>query len=62
MSSIPARMNSTNVPSGIGAPIPNVILVASGPHKVAVIRAVLKCDIVNALIIDEAPGPRHLAI
>ncbi|MFO1140215.1 MAG: hypothetical protein U1E41_14195 [Paracoccus sp. (in: a-proteobacteria)] len=55
-------MNSTNVPSGIGAPIPNVILVASGPHKVAVIRTVLKCDIVYALIIDEVPGPRHLAI
>lgn len=55
-------MNSTNVPSGIGAPIPNVILVASGLHKVAVIRTVLKCDIVYALIIDEAPGPRHLAI
>ncbi|MFO1138589.1 MAG: sugar-binding domain-containing protein [Paracoccus sp. (in: a-proteobacteria)] len=36
------------------ASIPNVILAAGGPHKVAVIRAVLKRNVVNTLVTDEA--------
>ncbi|MDP3194626.1 sugar-binding transcriptional regulator [Tabrizicola sp.] len=43
---------------GIGlddlGPIPNVILAAGGPHKVAVVRAVLKRGVVNTLVTDEA--------
>ena len=43
---------------GIGlddlAAIPNVILAAGGPHKVAVVRAVLKRNVVNTLVTDEA--------
>jgi DNA-binding transcriptional regulator LsrR (DeoR family) len=43
---------------GIGledlAPIPNVILAAGGPHKVPVVRAVLKRGVVNTLVTDEA--------
>lgn len=43
---------------GIGlpdlAPIPNVILAAGGPHKVAVIRALLGLGLVNTFATDEA--------
>ncbi len=35
-------------------PIPNVILAAGGPHKVSVVRAVLKRGVVNTLVTDEA--------
>jgi DNA-binding transcriptional regulator LsrR (DeoR family) len=33
--------------------IPNVILAAGGPHKVPVVRAVLKRGVVNSLVTDE---------
>lgn len=43
---------------GIGlpdlAPIPNVILAAGGPHKVAVIRALLRLGLVDTFATDEA--------
>jgi DNA-binding transcriptional regulator LsrR (DeoR family) len=43
---------------GIGlddlADITNVILAAGGPHKVPVVRAVLKRQVVNTLVTDEA--------
>ena len=43
---------------GIGledlADIPNVILAAGGPHKVPVVRAVLRRGVVNTLVTDEA--------
>ncbi len=42
---------------GIGledlAAIPNVILAAGGPSKVAIVRAVLKRQVVNTLVTDE---------
>ena len=42
---------------GIGLPdlahIPNVILAAGGPHKVPVLRAVLKRAVINTLVTDE---------
>jgi DNA-binding transcriptional regulator LsrR (DeoR family) len=43
---------------GIGlddlAAIPNVILAAGGPHKVTVVRAVLKRGVIKTLVTDEA--------
>ncbi len=53
-----SRIRSTSGSSASGwtiwLDIPNVILAAGGPHKVAVVRAVLRRGVVKTLVTDEA--------
>ncbi len=43
------------------AAIPNVVLAAGGAHKVAILRAVLRLNLVNTLVTDEATAQALLA-
>ncbi len=53
---IPHPINERVIGIGLDdlGPIANVILAAGGPHKVAVVRAVLKRGVVDTLVTDEA--------
>lgn len=53
---IPHPINERVIGIGLDdlARIPNVILAAGGPHKLPVVRAVLKRQVVNTLVTDEA--------
>jgi DNA-binding transcriptional regulator LsrR (DeoR family) len=53
---IPHPINDRVIGIGLAdlAAVPNVILAAGGPHKVAVVRAVLRRNVVNTLVTDEA--------
>jgi DNA-binding transcriptional regulator LsrR (DeoR family) len=52
---IPHPINERVIGIGIEdlGPIPNVILAAGGPHKVPIVRAILKRGVVNTLVTDE---------
>jgi DNA-binding transcriptional regulator LsrR (DeoR family) len=52
---IPHPINERVIGIGLDdlAGIPNIILAAGGPHKVAVVRGVLKRQVVNTLVTDE---------
>jgi DNA-binding transcriptional regulator LsrR (DeoR family) len=52
---IPHPINERVIGIGLAdlADIPNVILAAGGPHKVPVVRAVLKRNVVKTLVTDE---------